>query len=111
MIPVNGSSFGRVGGRLRRYPGGTGKRQHLGYCPRIDPKLPRRFPPAQTLNLNRVTNPPIEIHDLHPPAPASFGNGHLLLEFYSGATGQPGRFSEGFLLRRLQRSLLSVLRR
>jgi hypothetical protein len=22
-IPVNGSSFGRVGGRLRRYPGGT----------------------------------------------------------------------------------------
>jgi hypothetical protein len=23
MIPVNGSSFGRAGGRLRRYPGGT----------------------------------------------------------------------------------------
>src|ERR1700694_1224875 len=23
MIPVNGSSFGRGGGRLRRYPGGT----------------------------------------------------------------------------------------
>src|ERR1700687_3263894 len=52
-------------------PGRNRKRQHLGYCPRIDPKLPRRFPPAQTLNLNRVTNPPIEIHDLHPPAPAS----------------------------------------
>src|SRR4051812_49088647 len=26
----------------------------------------------------------------------------LLLEFYSGAAGPPGRFSEGFLLRRLQ---------
>src|SRR5271167_184184 len=23
MIPTNGSSFGRAGGRLRRYPGGT----------------------------------------------------------------------------------------
>ena len=23
MIPVNGSSFGRPGGRLRRYPGGS----------------------------------------------------------------------------------------
>ena len=23
MIPVNGSGFGRAGGRLRRYPGGT----------------------------------------------------------------------------------------
>jgi hypothetical protein len=23
IIPVNGSSFGRAGGRLRRYPGGT----------------------------------------------------------------------------------------
>ncbi len=26
--------------------------------------------------------------------------GYLLLDFYSGATGLPGRFSEGFLLRR-----------
>jgi hypothetical protein len=25
MIPTNGSSFGRAGGRLRRYPGGTEK--------------------------------------------------------------------------------------
>ena len=27
----------------------------------------------------------------------------MLPEFYSGATGQTGRFSEGFLLRRLQK--------
>ncbi len=27
--------------------------------------------------------------------------GHVLPEFYSGATGLPGRFNEGFLLRRL----------
>jgi hypothetical protein len=46
------------------------------YCPRVDPKLSRRFPSAQTLDLNCVT-------------------------FYSGATRLAGRFSEGFLLRRL----------
>ena len=28
-----------------------------------------------------------------------------MLEFYSGATGLPGRFTEGFSLRRLHRSL------
>src|SRR6185369_2358775 len=49
------------------------KRQHLGYCPRINPKLTRRCPAAQPLNLNRITNPPIELHDLHPPTPADFG--------------------------------------
>jgi hypothetical protein len=27
------------------------------------------------------------------------------MEFYSGATGLPGRFSEGFLLRRLHREM------
>ncbi len=31
------------------------KRQHLGYCPRVNAKLPRRFPSAQTLDLYRVT--------------------------------------------------------
>src|SRR5580692_2227180 len=30
------------------------------------------------------------------------GKGYLLPDFYSGATGRPGRFSEGLLLRRLQ---------
>jgi len=30
--------------------------QHLGNRPRVDPKLTRRFPAAQTLNLNRKTN-------------------------------------------------------
>src|SRR4029077_12678414 len=42
-------------------PGRYGKRQHLGYCPRINAKLPRRFPTAQTLDLYRVTNPPIGV--------------------------------------------------
>jgi len=98
MIPLNGSSFGRTAGRLRRYR----KRQHLRNRPRVDPKTPRRFPPAQTLNLNRITNLSIELHALHPPAPAASDKGHLLPDFYSGATGLPGRFTEGFLLRRLQ---------
>src|ERR1700730_16202610 len=32
------------------------ERQHLSYCPRVDPKLSRRFPSAQTLDLNCVTS-------------------------------------------------------
>src|SRR5271170_141491 len=78
------------------------KRQHLGHRPRVDPKLTRRFTPAQTFNLNRKTNLSIELHALHPPAPAASDKGHLLPDFYSGATGCSGRFSEGFSLRRLQ---------
>ena len=52
-------------------PGRHRKRQHLRYRPRVDPITPRRFPPAQTLNLNRITNLSIELHALHPPAPAA----------------------------------------
>src|SRR5277367_4829113 len=79
------------------------KRQHLGHRPRVDPKLTRRFTPAQTFNLNRKTNLSIELHALHPPAPAASDKGHLLPDFYSGATGCSGRFTrEGFSLRRLQ---------
>ena len=101
MIPVKGSSFGRAGGR-RRYPGGTEKRQHLGYRPRVNPKMSRRFPLAHTFNLNRKTNSSVQLHALHPPPLPLSDKGHLLPDFYSGATGLPGRFSsEGFLLRRL----------
>jgi hypothetical protein len=43
----------------------------------------------------------IEIHVLHPsPSAESKAKGYLLPDFYSGATGLPGRFSEGLLLRR-----------
>src|SRR5438067_13522470 len=35
------------------------------------------------------------------PPSATKPKGYLLPQFYSGATGQPGHFSEGFLLRRL----------
>src|ERR1700740_3085701 len=83
-------------------PGRYRERQHLGYCPRVNPKLPRCFPSAQTLDLYRVTNPPIKLHHLHPPPSAITPKGYLPPEFYSGATGLTGRFSEGFLLRRLQ---------
>src|SRR5205814_8956185 len=92
--------------RTRRWspppvPGRNRERQHLSHCPRVDPKLPRRFPSAQTLDLYRVTNPPIKLHHLHPPPSAVTPKGYLLPEFYSGATGLTGRFNEGFLLRRL----------
>src|SRR5438128_10802274 len=53
------------------------ERQHLGYCPRIDPKLPRRFPSAQTLDLYGVPNPSIKLHYLHPQPSAGTPNGDL----------------------------------
>jgi hypothetical protein len=52
-------------------PGWHRKRQHLRYRPRVDPKTPRRFPPAHTFNLNRKTNSSVKLHALHPPAPAA----------------------------------------
>src|SRR5258705_9534401 len=53
-------------------PGRHRKRQHLRYRPRVNPITPRPFPPAHTLNLNRITNLSVKIHTLHPPAPAAF---------------------------------------
>jgi hypothetical protein len=51
----------------------------------------------------------IEIHVLHPsPSAESKAKGYLLPDFYSGAAGIPGRFSEGLLLRRLQMGKLRL---
>src|SRR6516162_8955907 len=92
--------------RTRRRPappisGGHRKRQHLGDRPRVDPKTPRRLPLAHTFDLNGKTHPSIKLHALIPRPLSLSDKGHLLPDFYSGATGPPGRFSEGFLLRRL----------
>ena len=58
---------------------------HLGDRPRIDPEPPSRRPLAQSLDLNRVPDPRVELHLLHPPPSADAG------------TGLP---AAGFLLRR-----------
>src|SRR3954453_16805882 len=98
----------RVELRTRRWPappvpGRYRKRQHLGHRSRVNPKAPRRLPPAHTLNLNRITNLRIELPPLHPPAPAAcrqrpFAAGFLLRR----PARLPGRFSEGLLPRRFQ---------
>jgi hypothetical protein len=99
--PVNGSSLGRAGGRLRRYPGGTENASIFATV--RGSKTPRRFPPAHTFNLNRITNLSVKLHTLIPRPLPLFDNGLLLPpDFYAGATGLSGRFSEGFLPRRLQ---------
>src|SRR5215470_2282151 len=95
MILVKGSSSGAPAAAAAD-TGGHRERQHLGYRPRVNSKTSRRFPLAHTFNLNRKTNPSVQLHALHPPAPAAFRQGHLLPDFYFGATGLPGRFSEGF---------------
>src|SRR3954471_10963092 len=66
----------RIKLRTRRWPAPPvtrrrRKRQHLRHRPRVDPITPRRLPPAQPLNPNRVANLSIELHALHPPAPAA----------------------------------------
>src|SRR3954454_893197 len=101
----------RVELRTRRWPappvpGRYRKRQHLGHRSRVNPKAPRRLPPAHTLNLNRITNLRIELHALHPPAPAAcrqrpFAAGFLLRR----PARLPGRFSEGLLPRRFHSTL------
>ena len=68
MIPVNGSSFGRLGGRLRRYPGGT---ENASIFATVRGSIPKRRAASRRLNLNRKTNLSVKLHALHPSAPAS----------------------------------------
>src|SRR3984893_3510578 len=98
MIPVNGSSFGRAGGRLRRYR----KRQHLRNRQRVDAKTPRRCPPAHTFNVNRITNLSIELHALHPPAPAAVRQRPSAAGFLLRRNRTARPLHGGSFLRRLQ---------
>src|SRR3954466_11442413 len=81
------------------------ERQHLRYRPRVNAKPTRRLTPTDPFNLNRVADLPIQLHELHPQPSAFTAESFLMLEFYSGAARPPGRFSEGFLLRRLHNGL------
>src|SRR4051812_547407 len=99
----------RVELRTRRWPappvpGRYRKRQHLRHRPRVDPVTTRRFPPTYTLNLNRVTNLSIELHALHPPAPAACRQKLSAAGFLLRRPDRPA-FSEGFSLRRLHRMM------
>src|SRR5512144_3133514 len=84
MIPTKGSSLGRFGGWRRRYPGGT-ESDSIFATARIDAKPACRLPPADPLDLNRVADLPIQLHELHPQPSAFNTESVLLLEFYSGA--------------------------
>ena len=101
MIPRNGSSFGRAGGRLRRYPGGTENASIFATVRGSIPKRRAASPLTDPLYINCSSYLCVQFHPLHPSAhlcraPA---NGLLLPDFYSGATGLSGCFSEGFSLR------------
>jgi hypothetical protein len=58
---------------------------------RLGPENPIAFQPTKSLIFGIRTGPFL----------GPVNKGHLLPDFYSSATGPPGRFSEGFLLRRL----------
>src|SRR5450756_1016064 len=62
-------------------------------------------PPARSSPRSEPHSEPVHIVP-RPSSPAlcqSDAKGYLLPDYYSGATGIPGRFSEGLLLRRLDR--------
>src|SRR5450756_3182862 len=61
-------------------------------------------PPARSSPRSEPHSEPVHIVP-RPSSPAlcqSDAKGYLLPDYYSGATGIPGRFSEGLLLRRLE---------
>src|SRR6202035_1814441 len=82
-------------------PGRYRKRQHLRNRPRIDAKTPRCFPPAHTFNLNRITNLSIELHALHPPAPATVRQRLSAAGFLLRRNRTARPLHEGSFLRRL----------
>src|SRR5207253_9191390 len=65
-------------------------------------RTPGCRPLAQSLDPDRVPDLRVKLHVLHPPPSADAAQGFQLPDFYSGATDRIGRFTEGFLLRRLQ---------
>src|SRR5450759_481737 len=61
-------------------------------------------PPVRSIPRSEPHSEPVHIVP-RPSSPAlcqSDAKGYLLPDYYSGATGIPGRFSEGLLLRRLE---------
>ena len=84
------------------------ERHHLRNSSGIDPEPPRRRPLAQPLDPDRVPDLRVKLHLLHPPPSADAAQGFQLPDFYSGATDRIGRFTEGFLLRRLQAVMPSL---
>ena len=109
MIPVKGSSFGRAG-RRRRYPGGI---ENTSILATVRGSIPKRRTASRWLtpfNLNRKTNSSVQLHALHPPAPAAFRQRPSAAGFLFRRYRTPGRFSEGFLLRRLHSCLPTTSR-
>src|ERR1700686_3370080 len=105
MIPTNGSSFGRAGGRLRRYPGGT---ENDSIFATVRGSMPKRRAASRLLIPSIRTAKRTFAYSSTPfiPQPSAFNaKSFLPPEFYSGATGQPGHFSEGFCLRRVHLSM------
>jgi len=102
MIPTNGSSLGRAGGRLRRYPGGT---ENASIFATVRGSIPKRRAASRWLSPSTYTARRTSTYSSTPfiPRPLPLqAKGHLLPDFYSGATGLSGCFTGGFPLRRLQ---------
>ena len=107
MIPVNGPSFGRLGGALRRYPWRHRERQHLTDSLAVYTKHPRGLAGAHPLDMTRPPNPCVQLHPIHPPrlpVRATLTEGYTRSHFGPPQPDRPGRFSGGLLLCRSQRA-------
>src|SRR5271169_4365222 len=109
MIPANGSSFGRAGGRLRRYPGGTENASILAMSA-------GRFQTAAPLPVGSDPRSVPRTEPVHiAPLPSSPALGRYakglpaaVILLRRNRTDRP--LNEGFLLRRLQRRRVSLKR-
>ena len=100
MTPMNGSSFGRAGCRLRRYPSGT---ENVSISATVRGSIPNRraaegpVPQRKPLSAPARTVPRLSSLRLRPFS----AEGYWLPDFYSGAVRLSGRFTAGFSPRRL----------
>ena len=100
MIPVNGPSFGRLGGALRRYPGGTENDSILRTVLRSTPNTREAsrvlIPSTRHARRTRAYN---STRYIPPPSSQSNPDRRLYaVPFWSAAAGSTGRFSGGLLL-------------
>ena len=70
MTPTNSSSFGRIGGFVRTYPGGT---ENFSIWETVLALMPNRSAAAlgDHLDQNRMPDPRVKFHCLLPPSPDS----------------------------------------
>src|SRR5271166_3007968 len=102
MIPTNGSSFGRAGGRLRRYPGGT---ENASIFATVRGSIPNRRAASRRLSPSTYTARRTCPYSSTPfiPRPLPSRQKAIYCRIFTPVQPHyPAASTEGFSLRRLQ---------